>query len=135
MTSGAPVGRSPTDRGSAWGYLLTNALVMPGLGSVLAGRRVGYVQGVLALVGAGMSLTFAVVYLKALLAVMDIPEVSLKLRGVGLAGMGLFLGSWLWSIRTGVLLVRQGRAGERGRSATPGTPGDSGAQGSAGSGA
>lgn len=49
------LGRAPVSRQTAWGCLTTN-LALPGFGSLLAGRRVGYVQAVLALIAFAMSM-------------------------------------------------------------------------------
>ena len=44
-------------RQTAWGCLTTN-LALPGFGSLVAGRRVGYIQAVFCLLGLGMMMIF-----------------------------------------------------------------------------
>ena len=43
------------DEARAWTSLMTNLLVLPGLGSLLAGRRAGWPQAALALAGFALS--------------------------------------------------------------------------------
>jgi len=47
--------RKPMDRLGAWLCLLANVIALPGLGSIIAGKRVGYAQALLALAGFGLT--------------------------------------------------------------------------------
>jgi hypothetical protein len=96
------------DRQTAWACLGTNLLVLPGLGSVIAGRRVGYAQMVLAACGLASSLIFVGVFLNVWLEGQDIwPGWGAMVAGLG--GMGLFGVSWLWGLWTSVALLRKAR--------------------------
>ena len=48
-------GTGTKSRGSAWGMAVANQLALPGLGTIMAGRRIGYVQ--LAFSACGVLLT------------------------------------------------------------------------------
>jgi len=46
-----------------WTYVLLNLAAFPGLGTILAGRRIGYLQAALMVVGFILSMGFLVFYL------------------------------------------------------------------------
>ena len=93
----------------AWTYLMANALVLPGLGSFMGGRRIsGIVQALTATAGFVLTVvwlwSWADLYLHS-----GLPE-GLGPRGrEGLAGIGLFTASWIWSVVSGLALVRDAR--------------------------
>jgi len=82
--------------------------VLPGAGSLMMGRKAGWLQAALAL--AGFSLT--VVWLITLVAGW-IRTQSLDLEGVdlrlGLAGIGAFGAAWLWSLGSSLDAIRRAR--------------------------
>ena len=98
------------DRPDAWNYLWTNLLVLPGMGSVMAGRKVGYLQAPLALGGMVLTFTFAVLYVRdwIRLGVIPLPPDWSLLR-IGLLGVGLFAAGWCWALLTGLNLLRNAR--------------------------
>lgn len=96
------------DRQTAWACLGTNLLVLPGLGSVIAGRRVGYVQMSLAAIGVALTLIFVGAFLNAWMQQEQLwPGWGPIISGVG--GFGLFGISWLWALWTSVMLIRKAR--------------------------
>lgn len=111
----------------AWGFLMLNLLVLPGLGSIAAGRRVGYAQALLALAGLVSSSWFVVVAAWALLAhraalveaaasgalIDRLETVAPAWRThliIGAVGLAVFLVSWLWALATSVSLLRAASA-------------------------
>jgi len=59
--------RKALNRKTAWACLTTNQLALPGLGSIVAGRKSGYVQAFLAMLGLGISMFFTTWLIHALL--------------------------------------------------------------------
>ena len=85
-------------RARLWAALAANAVVLPGLGSLVAGRRSGWAQAVLAL--GGVSLSLAWVWLvMADWQRAGRPE-SLPRVPLLLAGVGVFAAAWLWALHT-----------------------------------
>jgi hypothetical protein len=94
---------------------------MPGSGSITGGRRVGYLQMMLAVVGFGVSLWsgtgFMVWSFKNLSRFQDPatdPLMALqelwRAARWPLAGLGLFAVAWLWALVTSLSLMHQARA-------------------------
>ena len=111
--------RRPLDRTTAWGCLTAN-LAMPGTGTLVAGRRRGYLQGALALVGMALSLVFGLRYIAWQLAnyarlqdeMLDplavAGEVWMAARWA-LLGIALFALAWLWGLGSGLSFLREAR--------------------------
>ena len=114
--------RQPLSRQTAWGCFTSN-LALPGVGSLVAGRRVGYAQFVLAIVGmfmtTGFGLRFGVWYLHNWDRVNSsqtdpmaaLAEMWQVLRWAVL-GMALFGVAWLWGVTTGLNIVRSASQAE-----------------------
>lgn len=110
------------DRGTAWACLLTNALTLPGLGSLTAGRTVGYLQAGLALSGFVLSLYWLV---KTVLRWMAEGQLPAELNGtlfVGFAGIVIYAGAWLWAFATSLALLRDAKTNEQNRPARAPVP-------------
>lgn len=119
--------RRKLDRATAWACVLANQCALPGSGTLTAGRRIGYAQAALALIGFGPMILLS---LRMLVAVYHLQqaagefgsfaeifdEVSLRLRHVpqawgfyfwiGVPGLCLFTLGWLWALVSslGILL-------------------------------
>jgi hypothetical protein len=95
-------------------------LGLPGAGSLMAGRRVGYGQVLLALTGVGLTLVFGLrfmVWFFQNLEQIRAPEVDpfvvlaelwRHLRWA-LTGMMIFVLAWLWALVTSLDIVRESR--------------------------
>lgn len=96
----------PTDPKAAWSSLLTNMLVVPGLGSVLMGRWWGLIQ--MASAVAGVSLTGYGVFalLRPFLEAETSNVSSLNWQPLAL-GIAVFLGGWIWAVIDGWILWRR----------------------------
>jgi hypothetical protein len=105
-TSSAGRGQPPRDRSRAWSLLVTNLLVLPGLGSVMAGDRSGYLQIFSAL--AGFLLTFASLVRIVLFWANEfqLPDDPLLYRGA-ILGIIIFLAAWLWSLLLSLRFFRE----------------------------
>lgn len=103
-------GRKPLSPATARNAVLINLLATPGLGTLMAGRRVvGVGQLILALAGFG----FIVVWFAALLRQYygqisgDVPVTHVA--WLAETGAVLFGAAWAWSLVTSISLVRQAR--------------------------
>ena len=67
-------------RQTAWSWLLTNLLVLPGMGSVMGGKRIGYLQAMLAISGMILSLMFAVSMVREWWVLRELPELDRRVR-------------------------------------------------------
>jgi hypothetical protein len=113
-------------RENAWACCTTN-FAFPGSGSLLAGRRVGYLQLILTLTGFTLTTWFGLKF-----TVWGIRHLSELLQPTGdplenllalwhecrwaLAGLGIFGVAWIWALLTSMGILRAARA-----QAAPGT--------------
>jgi hypothetical protein len=105
-TSSAGLGPQHNDRSKAWARLVTNLLVLPGLGSVMAGHRIGYLQIIVAT--AGFLLTFGSLVRIVLLWGREflLPDDPLLYR-VAIGGIIMFFAAWLWSLVLSLRFFRE----------------------------
>jgi len=101
------------DEARAWASLMTNLLVLPGLGSLLAGRRAGWGQAALALVGFALSTAWLAWFVVAWSRTGSFPLDGGPYLPLGLLGVLLFAVSWMWGLVTGLAVVRESRAQRR----------------------
>jgi hypothetical protein len=102
-------------RQTAWGCLTTN-LAMPGFGSVVAGRRVGYVQAAIYLSAFVITVVFGMRFILWALQNwkwvhgeegdrLEALAVMWRLARWPLVGILGFLVSWLWALATSLSIV------------------------------
>ena len=101
-------GKQPLNRSIAWGCLTSN-VALPGSGSLMAGRRIGYAQLVFTVSGMILSTLFGIQFILWQLANWsryhgpnadpDLLELWLHIRWT-LAGFGLFVLGLLWALFT-----------------------------------
>ena len=114
--------RQALSRQTAWGCLTTN-LALPGFGSLVAGRRAGYLQAALALGGMALTCGFGIhfmIWAAANWSSLHGDEVdpfdALARMWVGMrwavAGMGLFALGWVWALGTSFQIVREATLSE-----------------------
>ena len=111
--------RRPLDRANAWGCVTSNQLVLPGLGSLVAGRRVGYCQATLALIGLVGSALFATWLVVTWVQLQPKPEDWETWQRLfsawkpylilGAAGFGSFIIGWLWALWTSLCILNEAR--------------------------
>lgn len=104
------------DKATAYGYLMTNLIVLPGAGTMMAGKKTeGICQIILAVVG--MTLTISgifmllVVLMKSFSQALAIFSDSAFWMTVG--GILIFLIGWLWSAWSVYPLVRAAKKDEK----------------------
>ncbi|MFZ5806423.1 MAG: hypothetical protein ACOY3I_04385 [Verrucomicrobiota bacterium] len=97
---------------NAYGYLATNLLVLPGLGSYLGGKKnEGLAQMILTLCGMALSLYGL---LDLLLNMFRYKSNWLALFGgseflILIAGVAVFLTGWLWSFWSAYQIIRESK--------------------------
>jgi hypothetical protein len=94
-----------------WRWLLLNLLVLPGLGSIQAGRRgSGYCQLLLGVAGVllagGALLRVGLDWVHALELESSVP-LDRQYIGWGTAGVVMFFASWFWALATSLRLLSQ----------------------------
>jgi len=83
-------------------------LVLPGLGSWLAGQRfAGVLQAALALTGFGLTAFGLITFLSACLRAQSFPMSGVQYLLQGMLGVVLFLASWLWALVTNLAILRR----------------------------
>jgi hypothetical protein len=107
MTSGAKQVTPSKARQTALSWLLTNLLVLPGMGSIMGGRKIGYLQAAMAISGMVLSLVFAVSIVREWWVLRELPELDRRWLVQGVGGILLFGCGWLWGLMTGLNLVRR----------------------------
>jgi len=102
--------RQPLSRQTAWGCFTTN-LALPGFGSLTAGRKVGYFQAALTIIGLGFTMGFGIPFILWTLSnwtrlhdplgdqIAALKEMWLHVRWAML-GIGIFGLGWLWALAT-----------------------------------
>lgn len=102
----------PVDRATAWACLWTNVLTLPGLGSLAAGRAIGYAQAGTALAGFGLTLYGLFHITRAWLDLGEVPAGFTSAFWISLAGVGVFATAWLWALFTSLAVLRDTRPHE-----------------------
>jgi hypothetical protein len=111
----APGPRGPLTRDKARTYLTAN-MGFPGLGSLMAGKWIGYAQALMTLAGLGLSMVFgtrfAIWFVKNWSQLQaPSPDPLEMLRDMWLAarwallGIALFASAWIWGLLSGLLLM------------------------------
>jgi hypothetical protein len=102
-------GNDTGERDRARAALSANLMVLPGLGSLLMGRRSGWLQAPLALAGAALSVRWLVLVLLDWRRAGALPD-TLPRAGLLLEGVTLFALAWLWALATSLAVLRRVRA-------------------------
>ena len=103
--------RAPA-RQPAWACLLSN-LVLPGLGTFVAHRRVaGILQLVVSQTGFALCLVWAILFVRDWVDLGQMPDEVTPDLVLGLTGVALFLLAWIWSLASSVeILVNSRKSG------------------------
>lgn len=98
------------DRPAAWLCFLANVLVLPGVGNAIAGKRSGFVQAGMALAGFALTLLWGMWFVAEWARRQELPiELNWQL-GVGLLGVALFGGAWVWAFVGGARVVKDSKS-------------------------
>jgi hypothetical protein len=88
-------------------------VLLPGLGTVIAGKRVGYLQATLAVIGIALTLSWAVWFVVTWMNAKSAPVTLEWHLIVGAIGAAIFLGAWVWAFVSGWKVLSQMRAAKR----------------------
>jgi hypothetical protein len=109
--------RQQLSRQTAWGFLTTN-LALPGFGSLAAGRKSGYFQAVLTIIGMALTMIFGLRFIAWSLSNWSrlhdptadqfaaLGEMWLVVRWA-LLGIGIFALGWIWALGTSLGILRE----------------------------
>jgi hypothetical protein len=115
--------RRPLDRQTAWGCLTANLFGVPGLGSLAAGRRVGYGQMILSLSGLALTTACGIPFIiwfsshSTEFSQLDdqgashFGELWIHLRWAFL-GIAVFATGWLWALATSLSILAGTKSAE-----------------------
>ena len=107
-------------RRKAWGCVAINQLAFPGMGTVMAGQRIGYVQAAIMLAGFFLIMGFMICYFASvfrLLTQMDSSDATFEqcyrpYAWAGISGLALCVVAWFWSLFSSVAILRSAVAAE-----------------------
>jgi hypothetical protein len=95
-------------RSGKYGCLILNLLVIPGIGSLMAGRKgEGAAQMVMSVVGMVLTVLWLGYVIFTLLKTRSLYIPVDGFFKVGLVGLGIFVTGWLWSFKTGMDVSRE----------------------------
>jgi len=101
----------PIDRSAAWVALTTNLLVLPGVGSWMAGQRMlGVTQILMSLAGMFLMTAWLCLFLFQWLRDEQMPRTLGPHLWLAIAGVVIFSAAWLWSLASSVALIRRAGA-------------------------
>lgn len=101
--------RRPLDRTTAWGCLTSNLAGLPGLGSLVAGRRVGFFQAPIAATGFALTLFWLASFVRTWADSGAFPWDGGPHFKQALWGVGIFLVGWTWALFTSLSILREAR--------------------------
>lgn len=104
----------PRNRSEAWRCAMINQLALPGLGTVIGGRKVGYAQAVIMVAGFFIVtgyLCWFIFHQTKLLFDMNISaqqfnESRFDNWWIGAIGFGLCLAAWIWSLISSIQFIK-----------------------------
>ena len=113
MPAEPPAGKAEAaQRYKTWSCVAINLLAFPGLGTIWAGRRVGYLQATVMVAGFLMFLGYFVWFLAGMFQFLGSGDETAWQQhyrsglGVALAGLGLCAIAWFWALASSIGLVR-----------------------------
>ncbi len=113
----------PLSRSTARNFALINQLATPGLGSLLAGRRLaGAGQLLLAVAGFGLVLAWFVAVLLQVYNDIEGQPQTKSMAWLGATGAITFAAAWVWALFTSLSLVRETRDSGNGSDSPPHLP-------------
>lgn len=102
-------------RSRAWTCVAMNQLAFPGLGTIMAGRRIGYVQAVLMVIGFLLLTGFMTWFIVGMMGELvgsgqDHERLVVQHRAYAWTwqfGLGLSLLAWFWALASSAGILRQ----------------------------
>jgi hypothetical protein len=104
-------------RSKAWAYAALNQLAFPGAGTVMAGRRVGYIQATIMVVGFVLTMTYLLAVIGSVVNFAANGTVSEEeyhkqyqvYTWAGKYGLALSVAAWCWSLVSSIAIIRNVR--------------------------
>lgn len=103
-------------RGRAWTCFVVNQLVCPGIGTIIAGKRIGFVQAVVMIAGFCMALTYGLMYINAAYKfTLDASATETQWKAMqppvwmGLTGFAFCGIAWFWSLCSSIRTFHESR--------------------------
>jgi hypothetical protein len=94
------------ERPAVWACLLSNVLVLPGLGTFIVGLRItGVIQMLMSLAGMGISLGWFAWFFMEYYKTREVQEALQVRLWLGFVGVGLFMLAWTWALATSLSIV------------------------------
>lgn len=94
------------DRPTAMACLMANVMVLPGLGSWIAGRKTGLFQMLFALSGLFFSCFWLYFFVRSWIHLKQFPSELGPHFTMALIGLSLFAFAWLWALATSASILR-----------------------------
>jgi hypothetical protein len=107
--------QNPPPAAKLWACILCNQLAFPGLGTIMAGRRIGYVQAAIMVVGFVLFTGFMVWYFICLaryMASMTMDQAEFRAQyhsylWAAKYGLTLCVVAWCWALFSSLALLRR----------------------------
>lgn len=101
-------------RRRAWFWVLVNQLAFPGLGTILSGRKAGYLQAAIMVCGFCLAMGFMIIYFRALTRLaMGASGNEVEFRAAYAPrlwmmrwGVGLTVFAWFWAWFSSIAILR-----------------------------
>src|SRR5947207_3042175 len=105
---------NPLSRSKAWTCVVINQAAFPGMGTVMAERRIGYVQAAIMLAGFFLTMGFMCSYFLALIRVLLHSEsgevhyldIIHPYAWAGISGLTLCFIAWCWALLSSLAILR-----------------------------
>ena len=101
-------------RSKAWALVALNQLAFPGAGTVMAGRKIGYVQATIMVAGFVLTMLYMLAIMGSLFTLITdsrMSEAQFQAQRdhyllAGKIGLALCVVAWLWSLGSSIGMVR-----------------------------
>ncbi len=88
---------------------MMNLLVLPGLGTILVGRKIGLVQMLLALIGFISTMAWFVMFIRAWIDTQQFPDALDSSVWIAVGGVFLVAVAWIWALASSLSMIREAR--------------------------
>jgi len=114
--SSVPFQQKALSSSKAWGYLALNQLAFPGAGTVMGGRREGYAQSIMMVIGFLLTMVYFAVMISSVMNSMLDPNGGMNEQQLhahfhhyawaGKIGAILSVIAWFWSLASSISMLR-----------------------------
>ena|SRR6185503_7447530 len=111
----------PLDRRRAWVCVAINQFAFPGLGTIMAGRRVGFPQAAVMVLGFSLATAFMLWFIFCALRLMLSVDWSedqfhaayYPFKWAGKTGLALCIAAWCWALTSSIAILRETKGNAR----------------------